>query len=408
MESRRALERGARGERVLYFDAFSGAAGDMIVSAMLDLGVPLSVVENAVGCLGIPGYRLVVTQGHCGAIGATHFDVLVEAAQPHRSYSDISTLISRSELTPAVQDVAQRIFRRLAEAEARVHQVPLEQVHFHEVGAVDSIVDIVGAAACFDYVGADLLVSPLPLGRGFIQCAHGRIPLPAPATVNCLVGLATYDGGLAQELVTPTAAAIFGALAQGVSGWPELRPLGVGWGAGARTLPDRPNALRVVLGDRVLPMEANVRAQCVLEANLDDCTGELTGHCIRALLEAGALDAWATPMTMKKGRPGIVLGALVEQADADRLSAVLLRETTSIGVRRHLVDRVVRPRRVVEVSTRYGTVPVKLSEGQFGPPQIKPEFDACVVAARAYGVPVREVINEVLAEGRRQFCGSDP
>ncbi|MGC4065431.1 MAG: nickel pincer cofactor biosynthesis protein LarC [Polyangiaceae bacterium] len=365
--------------------------------------MPISVVEDAVGCLGIAGYRLVVTHGHCGAIGATHFDVQVDSEQPHRSFGDISTLISRSSLAPSIQAIAQRIFLRLAEAEAKVHQVPVERVHFHEVGAVDSIVDIVGAAACFDFVGADLLVSPLPLGRGFIQCAHGRIPLPAPATVNCLVGLATYDGGLAQELVTPTAAAIFGALARGGSGWPALTPVAVGWGAGTRTLPDRPNALRVVLGDRDSRSNANEGVQCVLEANLDDCTGELTGHCIQVLLDAGALDAWATPTTMKKGRPGILLAVLAELTDADRLSALLLRETTSIGVRRHVVERMVRPRRVVDVSTRYGVVPVKVSEGPFGTPQIKPEFDACVAAARAHDVPVREVINEVLTEGRRNL-----
>jgi uncharacterized protein (TIGR00299 family) protein len=375
----------------------------MIISAMLDLGVPLLVVESAVSCLGLEGYRLVVTHGHCGAIGATHFDVVIESQQPQRSYSDISALISGSTLAPSIQEIAKRIFLRLAEAEALVHQVPLEAVHFHEVGAVDSIVDIVGAAACLDYVGADLLVSPLPLGRGFVECAHGRIPLPAPATVNCLVGLPTCDGGLAQELVTPTAAAVFGALARGASGWPAMKPLAVGWGAGTRALPDRPNALRVVLGERQPSTVQEEREQCVLELNLDDCTGELTGHCIQTVLDAGALDAWAIPLTMKKGRPGILLGVLAQSADAERLSALLLRETTTIGVRRYVVDRVTRPRRVVEVSTRYGAVPVKVSEGHFGPPQIKPEFDACVAVARANDVPVREVINEALVEARRMF-----
>jgi uncharacterized protein (TIGR00299 family) protein len=290
---------------------------------------------------------------------------------------------------------------RLAEAEASVHRTPIESVHFHEVGAVDSIVDIVASAACIEFVGAEVLVSTLPMGRGFIQCQHGRIPLPAPATVGCLKGLETYDGLLPIEFVTPTAAAVLGAIAKGSSGWPDISPVGVGWGAGTRTIPDRPNALRVVLGEPSnLTRPLDDEEHFVIEANLDDATGEMIGHWMQILIASGALDVWSAPVTMKKGRPGIVLSVLAQKVDLERISAMVLRETTTLGVRRYGVSRATRPRRVVEVSTRYGLIPVKISEGPFGPPQIKPEFEVCARLATENEVPVRIVLAEALASTR--------
>jgi len=243
--------------------------------------------------------------------------------------------------------------------------------------------------------------SPLPLGHGSIACRHGILPLPAPATVACLRGVPTYDAGVEAELVTPTGAAIVAAQAAAFQRWPGLAPLAVGWGAGTRQLPDRLNALRVVLGDRERPASEQPSAErathYVLEVSVDDMTGELCGHAMSQLLQAGALDAWALPITMKKGRPGLIVSALCEASALAVVEAVLLRETSSIGLRRHGVSRVERPRELVEVQTEFGAIPVKVARGPYGPAQLKPEFDACARAAREHDVPVRVVLAAALA-----------
>jgi uncharacterized protein (TIGR00299 family) protein len=295
-----------------------------------------------------------------------------------------------------VRQRAARTFRRLAGAEARVHRTAIDDVHFHEVGAVDAIVDVVGSAAALDHLGADLLVSPLPMGRGFTRSAHGRIPLPAPATVECLAGLATYDAAIEFELVTPTGAAIVGAHAGASTPWPAMRPERSGWGAGAADLADRPNVLRAVLGDGT-PRAGEHATHAVLEANVDDATGELTASWIAALMAAGAVDAWVTPVTMKKGRPALTITALAPIACAGAVASAVLRETTSLGVRRHDVVRTERPRRVEHVDTPYGRIAIKIAEGPFGPAQIKPEFDECAAAAAQHGVPVRAVLSAAVA-----------
>jgi pyridinium-3,5-bisthiocarboxylic acid mononucleotide nickel chelatase len=378
---------------VLYFDAFAGLAGDMILASLLDLGVPLLVVERALAALPLDGFHLHRGHAHKNAIVATSFEVHLEAPQPQRDYATIDAMLVEAPLDPAVRDLARRIFRTLGESEALVHRMPLESVHFHEVGAVDAIVDIVGAAAALCYLDAELVCSPLPMGRGFVRADHGYLPLPAPAVVHCLRGLPTYGVDLEAELVTPTGAAIVATAATRFSGWPSMAPLRVGLGAGTRDLPDRPNLLRAVLG-RPTERESlgDASTHVLVEANVDDLTGELAGHAISQLLEAGALDAWASPVTMKKGRPGLVLSALVERARLEAVESALLRETTTIGLRRQAVGRTERPRRTVTVRTRFGELRVKLSEGGFGAPQIKPEFDDCVALAEAAHVPVREVL----------------
>jgi pyridinium-3,5-bisthiocarboxylic acid mononucleotide nickel chelatase len=394
--------------KVLHFDAFSGIAGDMTVAALVDLGVPCAVVRSAVSGLGLDGVELHFRHGYVGSIGALQFDVEIGKSQGERSFAVIDRILKDSALDAAVRATARAIFRRLAEAEAAVHRTAVEEVHFHEVGAVDSIADIVGAAACIEHIGATVCVSPLPMGRGFIECRHGTIPLPAPATVNCLAGIITRDAGIEAELVTPTGAAIIGTVAKRCEQWPRMAPIAVGWGAGSRVLPDRPNLLRVVLGDADPATDSDeASAHVVIEANVDDATGELAGHALGLLLEQGALDAWAVPITMKKGRPGVVLSAIVGPTDEARLTALLIRETTTLGVRRHLAGRTVRPRRMIEVETRYGTIPVKVSEGPFGPPQVKPEFDHCARVARQIDVPVREVLAEAIGAARRALGMGD-
>jgi uncharacterized protein (TIGR00299 family) protein len=277
--------------------------------------------------------------------------------------------------------------------------MPLEEVHFHEVGAVDAIVDVVGAAAAITHLGAEVVASPLPMGRGFVKARHGILPLPPPAAIECLRGVPTYGVDIDAELVTPTGAAIVATIASRFERWPTFAPDRIGFGAGQRELSDRPNLLRVVLGTGPSgASEIEGRAShVVIEANVDDLTGEMAAHAIEALFEAGALDAWAVPITMKKGRPALTIAAIAAAPQVDAVASALLRETTSIGVRRTPVTRTERPRRTVTVDTPYGRLRVKISEGPFGPAQIKAEFDDCAAAARMHGVPVREVVSAALA-----------
>jgi pyridinium-3,5-bisthiocarboxylic acid mononucleotide nickel chelatase len=397
---REALPEGCGKGNILFFDASSGIAGDMTIAALVHLGVPFAVVLRAVDALGLSGYHLSVRTGHVGAIGAYKFDVEIAHSQHERHYGEICELIRKSSLPTPTIDLALRMFRRLGEAEATVHGIAIERVHFHEVGALDSIADIVGAAAAIEYLGAEIIASPLPLGHGFVHCRHGVIPLPAPATLECLRGVPTYSADIEAETVTPTGAAIIATVARRFAKWPEMTPERIGWGAGSHAFVDRPNVLRVVLG-RANACDTQQSGHVVLEANVDDMTGELIGYVLSLLMQSGALDAWAVPVTMKKGRPGVVLSAIVAPEDGIRLSELILRETTTLGVRRTETARSERPRHVIQVATRYGSVPVKVGQGPYGPAQLKPEFDACVRLAEELRVPVREVIAEALAKARQ-------
>lgn len=393
------LPRGAGAGKLLYFDCFSGVAGDMSVAALVDLGVPFEVVRDAIASVGLRGVTVQVCPAQTGVIGGVRFVVEQHEHHPERSYAEIVQLLSAAALDEATHRRASSIFRRLAEAEAFVHRTGIDAVTFHEVGAVDAIADVVGAAAALAYLQAELVCSPLPMGHGQISCRHGILPLPAPATVACLRGVPTYDAKVEAELVTPTGAAIVASQAARFERWPSLQPVAIGWGAGTRTLPDRLNALRAVLGTPFAQASGPVddATHYVIEANVDDITGELAAHAITKLLEAGALDAWALPITMKKGRPGLVLSALGNAASLSVLETVLLRETSSIGLRRFAVSRTERPREIIEVETQFGPLPVKRARGPYGPAQLKPEFDACAAAAARHDVPVRTVLAAALA-----------
>ena len=396
--TRADLGRGAGKGKTLFLDAPSGLAGDMIIATLVDLGVPERVIHDAVAKLPLRGFHIHFGTRVRSGIVATSFDVHVDGKQPERTYGSIRTMLDDADLPKGVRARAQATFRRLAESESKVHRMPIDDVHFHEVGAVDAIVDVVGSAAALDYLGARLVVSPLPMGHGFVKARHGVLPLPPPAVVECLRDHPTYDGGISFELVTPTGAAIVGAHSEGSTRWPSITPERAGWGAGTANLADRPNLLRAVLGTEAPSLSApsSTSTHTVLEANIDDVTGEILGSCIDTLLAEGALDAWATPLTMKKGRPAYLLGAIAPVALADRIAAVMLRESTTIGVRRHDVTRVERPRHLEHVETRFGRVPIKVAGGPYGPPQRKPEFDVCLELAREHDVTVREVLEAAL------------
>jgi pyridinium-3,5-bisthiocarboxylic acid mononucleotide nickel chelatase len=383
--------------RLLFIDAFSGVSGDMFISGMLDLGVPLAVVQEAVSTLPLDGYRLEQGTRFRNGIAATSFDVHVDQDQPHRTWRDIDGMLGSAKLPQGVAERARAVFARLAEAEGQVHGISPNEVHFHEVGAVDAIVDIVGAAAMVTWLApTNVLCSPLPMGHGTIRADHGVLPLPAPATVTCLRGVPTYGVDVEGEMVTPTGAAIISTFADGFVRWPSIEIERAGFGSGSKDWGDRPNLIRMVVGTETAEASASSSGtHTIIETNVDDMTGELAGHTIAKLMNLGALDVWATPSTTKKGRPGLVLSVLVGKPRAVELEQAVLRETTSLGVRLYDVTRLERPRTMSEVRTRFGLIPLKVAGGGFGADQVKPEFDACVKAAEEHGVTVREVLAEI-------------
>jgi hypothetical protein len=395
---------------LLVLEPIGGIAGDMFLAAALDLGVDRGALEAALGTLGVGGWRLHARRATASGIAGTHVDVTVEGEQPHaRALAEILALVDGSGLSPRAKAAARGIFERIGRAEAKVHGVPLEAVHFHEVGAVDSIVDVCGAAVVLDLLGWPRVVSAPPeLGRGIARTAHGPMPIPPPAVLELLAGKPVRPGGPPGEAVTPTGAALLAELAE-VGPLPAFVPGRIGYGLGTASWPDRPNVLRMTLGEEVaaaaLPRpgpagEAGAAALWVLETNLDDCPGQLVARALEAALEAGALDAWAAPVTMKKGRPGVLLSALVEEPRRAAVTRVLLEETTTLGVRRHAVERDALERTLVTVETRYGPVRVKVGSAEGRELGAHPEYEDCLARAREHGVPVKEVMAAALATHR--------
>jgi hypothetical protein len=379
---------------ILHFDCFSGLSGDMILASLLDLGLPLEVVESAVAKLPLRHYRIRVEKEKRQSVMATRFFVDVdEADQPHRHFSQIRGMIEDAELKSGVKKKAVEMFRLIAQAEARVHGSTIDEVHFHEVGAVDSIVDIVGAAAAFDYFGARVTCSPVPLGQGMIKMAHGVLPIPAPATLFILTGVPVEGTEVKAELTTPTGAAVMKVAAESFGRYPAMVPSRIGFGAGARTHETRPGLLRVVLGQQVNEKEAGPYPACyVVEANVDDVTGEIAAAAASQLLKEGALDAWFEPIQMKKGRPALKFGLLCAADDLERLAGKLFQETPTIGLRYYPVGRMEMARSMHTVETPFGPIAVKVARGPGGSVNAAPEFEDCRRAAAAHDVPVKQVM----------------
>ena len=390
---------------LLLLEPIGGIAGDMFLAAALDLGVDRGALEAALRSLGVPGWRFEVSRRESSGIAGTHLDVAVDGPQPHhRALSEILALVDRSGLSPRAKAAARAVFERIGRAEAKVHGVPLERVHFHEIGAVDSIVDACGAAVALDLLGWPRVASAVPeLGTGTVRTAHGPMPVPPPAVLEILAGVPVRLAGPPGEAVTPTGAALLAVLAE-VGPLPPVVPGRIGYGVGTAVWPDRPNVLRMTLGEPGPAAEAGASGGegvlWVLEANLDDCPGQLVARAIEACLEAGALDAWAAPLTMKKGRPGILLGALASPERRDSVARVLLTETTTLGVRRHAVRRDELAREIVTVDTAYGPVRVKVALEGGREVGAQPEYEDCAARARERGVPVREVQAAAIAAHR--------
>ena len=402
--------------RILYFDAFSGVSGDMTVAALVALGVDFARLEADLRTLPLQGYRLRLTDRHVNGIRARKFDVEVDddaahqhrhrhaPAHAHRSFRDIRALLQSSALRAAVKEKALAMFALLAEAEARVHDMPVDDVTFHEVGAIDSIVDIVATAIGVVELGIEqAFVSVLPLGSGTVQTQHGPLPVPAPATVELLKAYPVRIGDGEGELVTPTGAAIIAALTTPAAPLPPMRIEAVGYGAGTRTLRDRPNVLRLVLGSAGTACATD--EMTVLETNIDDASPELLAHVMEQLFAAGARDVWFTPVQMKKNRPGTVLQVIADSALRDALAGIIFAETTAIGVRHHHVGRLILSRELMTVDTELGAVTVKVARAPDGSINVAPEYESCKRVALDRHVPLKLVYQTAIAAARQRLKG---
>ncbi len=384
------------GMRCALVEPFAGIAGDMTVGALLDLGFPLEELRKGLAGLPLSGYGISAERVVRGAFRGTRFLVRVEEDPPHRHLSQVREILARGGLPPRVRERAERAFVRLAEAEARAHGTGPEEVHFHEVGAVDAVVDIVGAALGLEYFGVEeVRFTRIRLGTGEVECAHGRIPVPAPGTLELVRDLPVLLAEGEGETTTPTGAALLAAWGSPVGEALAFRPGPCGYGAGSREGTTLPNLLRVTLGET--GGEAADDEVWELAANLDDQSPEGAAHAVERLLEEGALDAWLGPVVMKKGRPGVVLHALAPWPRVRELERTIFAETTTFGVRRSRHPRTVLARERVEVSTPYGTVRVKV--GRLGGRTMSrsPEFEDCARRAREHGVPLPEVYAAALS-----------
>jgi hypothetical protein len=374
----------------------------MILGALVDVGVEIEALGHELEKLRVAGWRLAAREVRRGAFRATKVDVEMQPGvrQEHRRLSEITAILEASGLARSIVGTATRVFTRLAEAEARVHGGAVEDVHFHEVGAVDAIVDVTGAVIGLHLLGVDAVhVSALPVGSGFVEGAHGRIPIPGPGTAELLRGFPVVDTGVGGELVTPTGAAILTTLASKAGRMPTMTIDRVGYGAGTRDLADTPNVLRCFLGDATATGGDETVAQ--LETTIDDMSPQLYEPLLERLFEAGALDVFLTPVIMKRSRPGTVLTALCPPQNVPALSRVLFEESPTIGVRWSEVRRTRLAREIVTLPTAYGALPFKVSRLDGRVVTVTPEFAEVARIAREKSLPVREVLDQARADGRR-------
>jgi pyridinium-3,5-bisthiocarboxylic acid mononucleotide nickel chelatase len=385
--------------KLAYFDCFSGISGDMTLGALVDAGCPVEYLREELQSLDVPGWRLSAEKVWKNGMAATYVKVASEDQQKHRSLSTILAIIDKSKIAPQVRGRACAIFERLGRAEAYVHDAPLEKVHFHEVGAVDAIVDIVGACIGFDALGiAKFVSSPLNVGGGTAKMAHGVLPVPAPATARLLQGAPTYSSGVQRELVTPTGAAIVATLCDSFGAQPAMTVSSIGYGAGTADLENQPNVLRIMIGEAAekpvatgpLGFDEEIS---VIEANLDDMNPQIYGHFQERALACGALDVYTTPVQMKKNRPGTLLTVLCKPEDRQRLMELIFAETTTIGARTYNAQRRVLPRESVTVNTAFGAVRMKVASVNGHIRQATPEYEDCRALAVEKNVPLQAVIS---------------
>jgi uncharacterized protein (TIGR00299 family) protein len=392
--------------RVAYFDCIAGISGDMALAAFLDAGADADEIRSQIASVPIEPFELKLEQVETHGLRATRVVVHAQATGVIRTYSSIRTMLDQASLDTDVRNTAQRIFRRLAEAEARVHRKEVDLVTFHEVGAVDSVVDIVGVAAALSQLGIErVFSSPVPTGLGMVRTEHGLMPIPGPAVTELLRGAPLYSRGVTAELVTPTGAAILAAVAEGYGDLPRIRVEAAGYGAGQQEL-DFPNVLRILIGEeqeRALSAGPSAPGEVLLETNVDDLNPELYEFVLERLFAAGAQDAWLTPMVMKKSRPAVTVSVLCSAEREASIRHVLFRETGTLGVRVTPVMKHALERDVIKVETSHGPVAVKVGYLEGRRVSVAPEFEDCARVAREAGVPAREVYQEALRLAQKEL-----
>jgi uncharacterized protein (TIGR00299 family) protein len=387
--------------KVAHFDCFSGISGDMMLGALIDAGVDADAIRQGIASLGLP-ITLEIEKVRKGGFAATYVHVEAPEENTHRFLPDVEEILNRGSLTAKQRELALRIFRRLAEAEAAVHGMPLEKVHFHEVGALDSLADIAGVAIALDLLSVERFTSrSVPTGSGTVQCAHGLMPVPAPGTAELLKGVPLAKSDVKAELTTPTGAAILTSIVNEWIDQPMMTVARIGHGAGKRNFVEQPNILRLFVGQASsLPSSAGRLEACptetdhvfVLETNLDDLPAEVIGYCYDRLLAAGALDVYTVPIFMKKNRPGVLLSVIAPESAVSALEDILFRETTTLGIRRCRMERHKLNRRAHTVSTQWGPIQGKLAWREGEPPAFSPEYEACARIAREQNVALRDVL----------------
>src|SRR5215216_4205908 len=386
--------------KTLYFDCCAGASGDMILGAMVAAGVDPSFLREQLLLLPVAGFSIDFETVNRSGLSATYARVETAHEHKHRHLSDIKQIIEGSALPGAVKQRAVQIFTRLAEAEARVHNEPVDHVHFHEVGALDAIVDVIGAAICFDALQINRFIcSPIHVGSGMVKMAHGQFPIPPPAVAELLKGVPFYAGEIKGELLTPTGAAIITTICNEYGPIPPMKTESTGYGAGTREYPDFPNVLRVFVGETESSVATDERLW-MIETNLDDASPQIIGHVMERVLESGALDCYFTPVQMKKNRPGVLLSVLCNPDEKEAVMKLLFRETTTLGVRSYQVERRALERSVVRVETQYGPIDVKVAHLDGRVVNEMPEFEQCREAAMRAGVPLK-----VIEEAARRALG---
>jgi len=389
--------------KIAYFDCCSGISGDMVLGALIDCGLDIKMLRKELAKLDLKDYAVSAAKDERHHIVGTNLSVRFKESKRHRTFKDIKTLISRSRLSQRVKDLSISIFANLAKAEAKIHGCKPDDVHFHEVGAIDSIVDIVGTAIGVEHLGIEkVYASPLPLGTGWVNTSHGRMPVPAPATLELLTGVPTAKSFVRAELTTPTGAAIIKTLAENFGSMPEMKIAKTGYGIGDKDFKEIPNILRINLGE----VSSGSEKLLVLETNIDDMNPQIYDYLMSRLFKKGALDVFLIPIQMKKGRPAILLKALCNENKKDMLMNIIFKETTTIGIRSYEVDRRCLERNIKEVSTPYGKVKVKVSEKDGKLINIQPEYEDCKKLAEKKNIPLKEVIDMVkryypLAQGKK-------
>ena len=385
---------------IAYLDCFSGISGDMTLGALVHAGLKEDLLCLELKKLNLSGYRIEIQSSKRGSISGNRVDVIIDKAQPARNLQDILCLIDGSSLSPGVKEKSKRIFQLLGTAESEVHHVDISSIHFHEIGAVDSIIDIVGTVAGMESLGIRrVTASPVNVGSGTVKTEHGILPVPAPATLSLLKGKPTYAGGISMELTTPTGAAILAGLAQDFSVQPLMKIERIGYGLGKADLPGWPNCLRILIGEEDIPARRQDRCW-MIESNIDDMNPEIYGFVMDRLFAEGALDVFFTPIIMKKGRPATRISVLSPEGMEHALVNIIFQETTAIGVRRYSVEREKLERKMIRVATPYGEVPVKIAYLGMEAVNLSPEYEVCRRLASEQKVPLKQVYNEAMSAAK--------